>query len=94
MVKERGGLEGDKENEQHDRGNAEDNNGERQEPDREEHFAEVESRGRADVEVEIGVVDVVKPPEKRDHVISVMPPPVSVIHEQIRGDESNPSRRL
>jgi hypothetical protein len=94
MMKKGSRFESDEEDKQHDLVDAEDNNGERQKPDREKHFAEVEAGRRTDVEVEIGVVNVVKPPEERDHMIGVVPPPIGVVHEQIRGDNSNPARRL
>src|SRR5213082_1939237 len=46
------------------------------------HFAEMKSRRRAHVEVEVGMVHIVKTPKQRDHMVGPMPPPICVIHEQ------------
>jgi hypothetical protein len=93
-MKERRGFESDEENHEHDRRDAEENDCERKKSDREKHLAKMKARGRADVEVEVGMMDIVKSLEERDHMIDPMPPPVGVVHEQIRGDDGNPSRRL
>ncbi len=53
----------------------------------------MESRGGAHVEVKVRVMHVMKPPEKRDHVVGPMPPPVGVIHQQKRRNGSSPSGR-
>jgi hypothetical protein len=85
------GFKGDKKNEEHYRRDAEDRHCERKKPDREKHLAKMESRGGADIEVEIGVMDIMKSPEERDHVIGPMPPPIGVIHQQKGRDGSSPS---
>src|SRR5213082_1939235 len=46
------------------------------------HFGEMKSRRRAHVEVEVGMVHIVKTPKQRDHMVGPMPPPICVIHEQ------------
>ncbi len=51
----------------------------------------MESRSRANVEIKIRVMHVMESPEQWNHVVSPMPPPVSVIHEQKRDDASGPS---
>ena len=51
----------------------------------------MKSRGGADIEVEIGVMHVMEPPEEWDHVIGPMPPPIGVIHQEERRDPSDPS---
>src|SRR6266487_7154777 len=51
----------------------------------------MESRSRANVEIKIRVMHVMESPEQWNHVVGPMPPPVSVIHEQKRGDASGPS---
>jgi len=53
----------------------------------------MKTRGRAYIEIEIGVMHIMKPPEERDHVISPVPPPIGVIHEQKGCDDYNPSRQ-
>ena len=81
MMKECSGLEADKKDEQHYRRDAEKRDSKRKKPDRKNHLAEMESRGRANVEVEICVMNIMKSPEERNHVIDPVPPPVSVIHQ-------------
>src|SRR5207249_6126408 len=78
MMKERTGLKCDEEDDQHQRRDAKDHYCKRKKADRENHFAEMKSRGGCHVEVEIGVVHVMKSPEERHHVHRVMPPPVGV----------------
>ena len=91
MMKECRSFECDKEHKEHYRGDAEDHYCDRKETDGKNHFAEMESRGGADVEIEIGVMHVMKSPEERHHVIGPMPPPIGVIHQQKRSDASSPS---
>src|SRR5439155_25388500 len=50
----------------------------------------MKSRGRAHIEVKIRVMYVMKSPEERNHMISPMPPPIGVIHQEERRDPSNP----
>lgn len=82
MMKERGGFEGDEKDEEHDWGDAEEHDGQREKSHREEHLAEMKSCGGAYVHIEVGVMDVVKTPEERQHVIDPMPPPIGIVHEQ------------
>src|SRR5437660_739925 len=51
----------------------------------------METRCRGHVHVKIGVMNVMKPPEERNHVIGPMPPPVGVIHHNKSGDGGDPS---
>src|SRR6266571_613441 len=91
MMKECCGLECDEEHDQHYRGDAEEHHCKRKKPDGKNHLAEMEPRGGADIEVEIRVMHIMKSPEERDHVISPMPPPVRIIHQQKCRDASGPS---
>src|SRR5882724_12783504 len=75
MMKERFGLKRDKEHDQHYWADAEDQDRKRKKADGKNHFAKVESRGRSHIEVEIGVMHIMKTPEERHHVIGPMPPP-------------------
>src|SRR5262245_10891825 len=52
----------------------------------------MESRRCAYIEIKIGVMHVMKPPEDWNHVVRPMPPPICVIHQQKRGDGSDPKR--
>jgi hypothetical protein len=54
----------------------------------------MKTRGRAYIEIEIGMMDIVKSPEEREHMIGPMPPPVGIIHEQKCGDECDPTWQL
>ncbi len=63
MMKERRGFERDEENNEHDRRDAEQNDCERKKSNREKHLAKMKARGRADVEIEIGVVNIMEPPK-------------------------------
>ena len=53
----------------------------------------MEPRGGGHVEIEIGVMHIMKSPEKRNHVIGPVPPPIGVIHQQKRRDTGDPSRQ-
>src|SRR5207302_10950306 len=75
MMKECRSLKGDEENHQHHGRDAKDRHCKREESDGKKHFAKMKSRGSAYVQIEIGVMHVMKPPEKRDHVVGPMPPP-------------------
>src|SRR6266498_4064325 len=50
----------------------------------------MEPRGSGHVQVQIGVVHVMKPPEDWNHVVGPMPPPIGVIHQEERRDPSDP----
>src|SRR5438094_7396965 len=91
MMKKRRGLECDKKDYQHDGRDTKQRHRKREKADGKNHFAEMKSRGGADIEIEIGVMHVMKPPEDWDHMIGPMPPPVSVIHQQKGGDHSGPA---
>src|SRR4029453_13082757 len=91
MMKEGCGLKCDEKTEEHYRSDAEDHHCKRKKSDGKNHLAEMEPRSRAHVEVEIGMMHVMKSPEERHHVIRPMPPPVSVIHEQKCSSPSGPS---
>ena len=93
MMKECRGLRVMKNEHQHHGCDAEDHHCERKKSDGKNHLAKVKSRRSAYIEIEIGVMHVMKPPEKRNHVVRPVPPPVGVIHQQERGDASNPKRQ-
>src|SRR5713101_7315811 len=93
MMEERRGLECDEEHDQHYRRDAKERHGKGKKSDRKNHFAEMKSRGGCHIEVEIGVVHVMKPPEDWDHVVGPMPPPIGVIHQEERRDPSDPKRK-
>ena len=78
-------------NKQHERRDPESHDGQREESNGKNHFAEMKSRCRAHIEVEIGMVDVMEPPKERDHMVGPMPPPIGVIHEQKGRDPDNQS---
>src|ERR1051325_7824433 len=84
----------DKEHEQHDRTDTEEHHGQCEKPGGQDHFAEVKSGGRAHIHVEVGMMDVMKTPEERDHVHGPVPPPVCVIHQQKRGDNRCPMGKV
>ena len=91
VMKECRSFECDKKHKEHYRRDPEGRHCKREKADGKNYFAKVESCGGADVEVEIGVMHVMKSPEEREHVIGPMPPPVGVIHQQKGGDASGPS---
>src|SRR6266536_6523824 len=82
MMKERCGLKRNEEHDQHFRADAEEDHCKRKKTDGKNHFAKMKSRGSAHIEIEIGVMHVMKTPEDRYHVIGPMPPPVGIIHQQ------------
>jgi len=91
MMKQGLGFKGDEENQEQHRRNPENQDSKRKKPEREKNFAEVKSRGGADIHIQISVVHIMESPEERNHVIGPMPPPVSVIHQQKRSDANAPS---
>src|SRR5260370_31174588 len=82
MMKEGGGFERDEENKEHHRRDSEERDSERKKSGREKHFAKMKARRRAYIEIQIGMMDIVKSPEEREHMIGPMPPPVSVIYSR------------
>src|SRR6266542_7032149 len=50
----------------------------------------MEARGGAYIEIKIGVMHVMKTPEKRDHMVGPVPPPIAVTYQQKRCDHSTP----
>src|SRR5881397_3603989 len=92
MMEERRGLECDEEHDQHYGRDAKERHGKGKKANRKNHFAEMKSRGGCHIEVEIGVVHVMKSPEDLHHVHRVMPPPVGIIHQQKRTYTSDPKR--
>src|SRR5947208_17070338 len=82
MMKKCRHFEAQEKNEQHDTRDSESHDGQRKESNGKNHFAEMKSRRRAHVEVEVGMVHIVKTPKQRDHMVGPMPPPICVIHEQ------------
>src|SRR5207245_11007326 len=92
MMEERRSLECDKEHDQHYRRDAKERHRKGKKADGKNHFAEMKSRGCADIEVKIGVVHVMKAPEDWDHVVGPMPPPIAVIHQEDRRAARAPTR--
>src|SRR5262249_7136679 len=92
MMKEGLGFERDEEHDQHYRCDAKERYREGKKTDGQNHLAEMKSRCGCHIEVEIGVVHVMKSPEERHHVHGVVPPPIGVIHQQKRGDSTDPKR--
>src|SRR5882724_8823893 len=80
MMKKCRPLKTDEEHDQHDRTDTEEQHGQREKAGGKDHFAEMESCRGAHVEVEVGVMDIMKSPEKRHHVHGPMPPPIGVVH--------------
>src|ERR1043166_7549639 len=76
MVKECRRFERDEENNQKNWPDTEERHGEGEEPRREKHLTEMKPGRRAHVEVEIGMMNIVKTPEERQHVIGPVPPPI------------------
>jgi len=93
MMKKCRGFQGDEERDQHAWSDAEHRHCEREKSNGKDHLAKVESRGSAYIEIKIGVMHVMKPPEDWNHVVRPMPPPVGVIHQQEGSDSSNPKRQ-
>src|SRR5437899_7572830 len=92
MMKESGGFERDEENNEHHRRDSEERDSERKKSDREKHLTKMKTRGRAYIEIEIGMMDIVKSPEEREHMIGPMPPPVGIINEPKRVRDRAPIR--
>ena len=90
-MKERRGLECDEEHDKHYRRDTKERHRKGKKPDRKNHFAEMKSRCGCHIEVKIGMVHVMKPPEDWDHVVGPMPPPIGVIHQEERRDDSGPA---
>src|SRR4051812_5548616 len=65
----------------------------RKKSSRKKHLAEVETSGGGDVEIEIGVMNIMKAPEKRNDVVCPVPPPVGVIQQKKPARNRNPSRQ-
>src|SRR5215471_19598358 len=82
MMKKCRCLKAAEEHDQHQRTDTEDHHGEREKAGGKNHFAEVKSRGRAHIEIQVGVMHIMKSPEKRNHMQGPVPPPISVIHQK------------
>src|SRR5438477_12164444 len=93
MMKECCHFEAKEKNEQHDRRDPESDDGQCEESNGKNHFAEMKSSCRAHIEVEVGMVHIVEPPKERDHVVGPMPPPIGVVHEQKGCDCASPCRQ-
>src|SRR5205814_6403272 len=68
MMKECCHFQAQEKNEQHDRWDPESHDGQREESNGKNHFAEMKSRCRAHIKVEVGMVHIVEPPKERDHM--------------------------
>src|SRR6267143_4366897 len=90
MMKEGRSFECDEEGHQHYRRDTEGHHCKRKKSNGKKHLAKMKSRGGAHVEIKIGVMHVMKSPEKWNHMVRPVPPPVSVIHQQKRRDGSSP----
>ena len=64
----------------------------REKADGENHFTEMKPGRRTHIHVEIGVMNIMKSPEERQHVVCPVPPPVGVIHQEKRRDHARPAR--
>src|SRR5438874_1834248 len=93
MMKQRRAFEGDKETQQRNWSDAKDEDSDREKSGRENHLAKVKTRRRAYVHVQVGVMNVVKSPEQRNHVVRPMPPPIGIIHKQKCRDDPGPTRK-
>src|SRR6266513_770064 len=94
MMKQCGRLECNKKDDQHDWPNSEQDRCQREKTDGKNHFAEVKSRGGAHIEIEIGVMHVMKSPKDRDHVHGPVPPPVGVVHQKECCDHDRPGWKM
>src|SRR5580704_214441 len=90
MMEEGCYFERDEKDHEHYGSNAEDHHCERKKADGKDHLAKVKPRGGAHIEIEVGMMHVMKAPEKRHHVIGPVPPPVGIVHQQKRRDGSGP----
>src|SRR5947208_11815361 len=75
MMKERCTFECHEKHDKHQWRDAKDHHRKGKKSDRENHFAEMKSRCGRYIEVEVGVMHIMKPPEEVDHVVGPMPPP-------------------
>jgi len=80
MMKKCGCLKSGEEHDEHDRTDTEEHHDKREKAGRKDHFAEVKSRGRAHIEVQVRVMHIMKSPEERHHVHRPVPPPIGVVH--------------
>ena len=85
MVKQNRGFEHEKEDDHGNWAHANKEDREQEKGDRKKHFTKMKPGSSAHIHVEIGVMDVMKPPKERDPVIGPMPPPVSVVHQDESG---------
>src|SRR5438874_12292742 len=93
MVKQSRSLQCDEEDYQHHRVDSEERHSQRKKTDRKNHLAKMKSCGSAHVEIKIGMMHVMKPPEQGHHVIGPMPPPIGIIHQQECRDDTNPAAK-
>src|SRR5947207_6776075 len=89
MMEETGRFEHDFKDQVDQRGNSEKNNHEEPKRDRKKNLTEMKARGGAHIEVEIGVMDVVKTPEQGNAMSRIMPPVVGPIHQEECDDGSD-----
>ena len=94
MMKNAGRFEHDLEDQINQRRYPEENDHEQPEGKRERDLAEMKTCRCRYIEVEVGVVDVMKAPEERDAVHRVVPPVIRPIHQQKRHDSRGDSRQL
>src|SRR5438874_9896018 len=81
MMKERTGLKCDEKDDQHQRRDTKERHRKGKKSNRENHFTEMKSRRGCHIEIQIGVMHVMKPPEDWDHMIGPVPPPIGVIQK-------------
>ena len=94
MMKKYRGLQSDEESDENYRWDAEHRHCQRKKSNGKNHLAEMESRGSAYVEIKIGVMNIMKSPEKRHHVHRPMPPPIGVVHQNKRRDHRRPRWKM
>ena len=94
MVKDAGRFKHDLEHEINQRRNSHQHDEQQPKRQRQHNLAEMEPRRRGHIQIEIGVVNVMKPLEERDAVHRPMPPVVRPIHQQKCDDCGDDGREL
>lgn len=84
-MKKARGFENDFEDEIDEWRDSENRHDQNTEWDRKKDFAEMKAGGGGDVEIEIGVMNIMEAPEERDEVGGVVPPVIGPVHEEKSG---------
>src|SRR6516162_1697298 len=80
MMKKCRCLKSNEEYDEHDWTDTKEPDSQREKAGRKDHFAEVKSCSRAYIEIQVGVMHIMKSPEERHHVHGPVPPPIGVVH--------------